>query len=93
MSTMCPAVFVRLQPYRFAGRARAITIHTGTGRGRLPHRPIPPRPSGFGGSRELFPRYTAQMFDAITPAVTAADLTLGFLRRLEPACSEEAFER
>ena len=40
---------------------------------------IPPRPSGFGGSRELFPRYTAQMFDAITPAVTAADLTLGFL--------------
>jgi hypothetical protein len=40
---------------------------------------IPPRPSGFGQSRELFPRYTGQMFDAITPAVTAADLTIGLL--------------
>ncbi len=40
---------------------------------------IPPRPSGYGNSRELFPRYTGQMFDAITPAVVAADLTLGFL--------------
>ncbi|HVL67477.1 MAG TPA: zinc-dependent metalloprotease [Vicinamibacterales bacterium] len=40
---------------------------------------IPPRPSGYGQSRELFPRYTGQMFDAITPALTAADLTLGFL--------------
>lgn len=40
---------------------------------------IPPRPSGYGQSRELFPRYTGQMFDAITPAVTAADMTIGFL--------------
>ena len=32
-----------------------------------------------GRRRELFPRYTGQMFDAITPAVIAADLTLGFL--------------
>lgn len=40
---------------------------------------IPPRPSGFGQSRELFPRYTGQMFDVITPAVSAADMTLGFL--------------
>ena len=40
---------------------------------------IPPRPSGFGQTRELFPRYTGQMFDAITPAVTAADLTFGVL--------------
>lgn len=40
---------------------------------------IPPRPSGWGQTRELFPRYTGQMFDAITPAVTAADLSLGFL--------------
>ena len=40
---------------------------------------LPPRPSGWGQSRELFPRYTGQMFDAITPAVTAADLTLGSL--------------
>jgi hypothetical protein len=35
---------------------------------------IPPRPSGYGRSRELFPRYTGLMFDAITPAVVAADL-------------------
>jgi hypothetical protein len=40
---------------------------------------IPPRPSGYGRSRELFPRNTGQMFDAITPAVVAADMTVGFL--------------
>jgi hypothetical protein len=40
---------------------------------------LPPRPSGYGQGRELFPRYTGQMFDAITPAVSAADLTLGLL--------------
>jgi hypothetical protein len=40
---------------------------------------IPPRPSGYGGTRELFPRYTGQMFDAISPAVVAADLTFGFV--------------
>jgi len=40
---------------------------------------IPPRPSGFGRSRELFPRYTGLMFDAISPAVTAADHVIGTL--------------
>jgi len=40
---------------------------------------IPPRPSGYGQTRELFPRYTGQMFDAITPAVVAANLTVGYL--------------
>ena len=40
---------------------------------------IPPRPSGYGRSRELFPRNTGQMFDAITPAVVAADMTVGAL--------------
>ena len=30
---------------------------------------IPPRPSGYGMHRELFPRYTGDTFDAITPAV------------------------
>ena len=40
---------------------------------------LPPRPSGYGATRELFPRYTGQMFDAITPAVSAADLALGLL--------------
>jgi len=37
---------------------------------------MPPRPSGYGRSRELFPRYTGSAFDAITPAVVAADHTI-----------------
>jgi len=40
---------------------------------------IPPRPAGYGMTRELFPRYTGQMFDTITPAVTAANMTIGFM--------------
>jgi hypothetical protein len=40
---------------------------------------VPPRPSGYGATRELFPRTTGLMFDAISPAVVAADMTLGFL--------------
>jgi hypothetical protein len=40
---------------------------------------IPPRPSGYGVHRELFPRFTGPTFDALTPAVVAADLTLSFL--------------
>jgi hypothetical protein len=40
---------------------------------------IPPRPAGYDVTRELFPRYTGQMFDAITPSVVAADMTVGFL--------------
>lgn len=40
---------------------------------------IPPRPSGYGRTRELFPRYTGQMFDAITPAVVVAELVAGLL--------------
>jgi hypothetical protein len=34
---------------------------------------IPPRPSGYGRTRELFPRYTGPMFDAVTPATVAAE--------------------
>jgi hypothetical protein len=37
---------------------------------------IPPRPDGYGPHRELFPRYTGPVFDAIAPAVVAADHTL-----------------
>ena len=33
---------------------------------------LPPRPSGYRSHRELFPRYTGMTFDAITPAVVAA---------------------
>lgn len=37
---------------------------------------IPPRPPGYGRSRELFPRYTGSTFDAITPAVVASDMVV-----------------
>ncbi|HEX7122915.1 MAG TPA: zinc-dependent metalloprotease [Gemmatimonadaceae bacterium] len=40
---------------------------------------IPPRPSGYGRSRELFPRYTGPMFDAITPATVAAEQVISNL--------------
>ena len=46
---------------------------------------IPPRPAGFGRHRELFPRYTGSMFDRITPAVVAADLTVSALLRPDRA--------
>ena len=39
-------------------------------------RSLPPRPPGLERTRELFPRYTGQMFDLITPAVVAADMTI-----------------
>ena len=37
---------------------------------------IPPRPPGHGLHRELFPRRTGPVFDALTPAIVAADLTV-----------------
>ena len=37
---------------------------------------IPPRAPGYGRSRETFPRYTGDGFDAVTPAVVAAGLTV-----------------
>ena len=37
---------------------------------------IPPRPAGYRRSRELFPRNTGPIFDAITPAVVAARHTV-----------------
>ncbi|MGD8328008.1 MAG: zinc-dependent metalloprotease [Acidobacteriota bacterium] len=40
---------------------------------------LPPRPSGWGGSRELFPGYTGSTFDVIAPAVVASDLTMSEL--------------
>jgi hypothetical protein len=46
---------------------------------RLPDavlRAIPPRPPGYGPHRELFPRYTGRAFDAVSPAVVAAGLTV-----------------
>ena len=40
---------------------------------------IPPRPPGYGPHRELFPRFTGSTFDAISPAMVAADLTMSYL--------------
>ncbi len=40
---------------------------------------IPPRPSGYNSSNELFRKRTGLAFDALSPAETAADLPLSFL--------------
>lgn len=40
---------------------------------------LPPRPQGFEPSRELFPRYTGQAFDVLTPAVVAATQTVDLI--------------
>ncbi len=32
---------------------------------------LPPRPAGYGRTRELFPRYTGPTFDAVSPSVVA----------------------
>ncbi|MEO6212629.1 MAG: zinc-dependent metalloprotease [Vicinamibacterales bacterium] len=78
----------KVEPVRFASAAeqtRALDAILATIRPSalaLPRpllKSLPPRPSGYGATRELFPRYTAQMFDVITPAVAAADMTVGFL--------------
>ena len=43
---------------------------------------LPPRPSGYGFHRELFPRTTGSTFDVLTPPTIASDITIGFM--LEP---------
>ena len=40
---------------------------------------IPPRPAGYGFTRELFKKRTGLAFDVLSPAETAADLPLSFL--------------
>jgi len=52
---------------------------------------LPPRPSGYGRHRELFPRYTGMMFDVITPAVTLAEVVVGNL--LEPERAARLIEQ
>lgn len=37
---------------------------------------LPPRPSGYSRTRELFPKYTGSAFDAISPATVAASHTV-----------------
>jgi hypothetical protein len=46
---------------------------------------IPPRPFTYPAHRELFDRYTGITFDAISPAVTAADITVSLLLQPERA--------
>jgi hypothetical protein len=46
---------------------------------------IPPRPPGYGMTRELFPRYTGGAFDAVTPAVVAAQHVAGNILNAERA--------
>jgi hypothetical protein len=52
---------------------------------------LPPRPSGWPMHRELFPRYTGSAFDAITPAIVAADLTISNV--LEPTRAARVVEQ
>ena len=52
---------------------------------------IPPRPPGFGRTRELFPRWTGSAFDAVTPAVVAASHTVSSL--LDPARAARMIEQ
>lgn len=40
---------------------------------------LPPRPPGYAETRELFPRTTGGAFDPISPAIVAADMTIGFV--------------
>jgi hypothetical protein len=40
---------------------------------------LPPRPFTFDPHRELFPRYTGLVFDAVSPAAAAADMTFALL--------------
>jgi hypothetical protein len=52
---------------------------------------LPPRPSGFGRHRELFPRYTGLMFDAVSPATVAAGHTISNI--LDPARAARMVEQ
>ena len=44
---------------------------------------IPPRPAGYGSTRELFKKRTGLAFDALSPAETAADMAVSLLLNTE----------
>jgi hypothetical protein len=44
---------------------------------------IPPRPAGYGSTRELFRKRTGLAFDALSPAETAADMAMSLLFNTE----------
>jgi Met-zincin/Domain of unknown function (DUF5117) len=54
-------------------------------------RTLPPRPMGYGRTRELFPRHTGMAFDVISPAIAAAALVAGNL--LDPARAARLVEQ
>ena len=39
----------------------------------------PPRPANWGAHREMFTRYTGEVFDPISPAAAAAEVTIGII--------------
>lgn len=53
---------------------------------------IPPRPSGYGFTRELFKKRTGLAFDALAPAETAADFPLSFLFNSERVSRMSQYE-
>ncbi|HET7040245.1 MAG TPA: zinc-dependent metalloprotease, partial [Gemmatimonadales bacterium] len=52
---------------------------------------LPPRPMGYGRTRELFPRNTGMAFDAVSPATAGASLMVDNL--LEPARAARLVEQ
>jgi hypothetical protein len=52
---------------------------------------LPPRPMTYDATRELFPRYTGLVFDAVSPAATDADLTFALL--LDPERASRLVEQ
>ena len=52
---------------------------------------LPPRPAGYGRSRELFPRYTGIMFDAVSPSVVASAHVVGEV--LDPSRAARLLEQ
>ncbi len=52
---------------------------------------LPPRPPGYGRTRETFPRFTGSAFDAISPAVVSADHTVS--QMLQPSRAARLVEQ
>ena len=52
---------------------------------------LPPRPSGWGRHREMFPRWTGSTFDVVSPAVVAATITVGSI--LDPSKAARLVEQ
>jgi hypothetical protein len=86
-----------VEPVSGAAQRAALTALAATlapGELTLPEsllRTLPPRPMGYGRTRELFPRNTGMAFDAVTPAAVAAGLVVGTV--LEPSRAARLVEQ